>query len=88
VLDPSPTILDRWVGFSWSLGGWLLNNFLQKVGLETAARLRQRVIDELRTTFTSQYTATISLADALRPENVRAYHRKATGEKYLIDPSL
>jgi NADPH:quinone reductase-like Zn-dependent oxidoreductase len=88
VLDPSPTILDRWVGFSWSLGGWLLNNFLQKVGLETAARLRQRVIDELKTTFASHYTATISLADALKPEIVRAYQRKATGVKYLIDPSL
>jgi NADPH:quinone reductase-like Zn-dependent oxidoreductase len=87
-LDPSPTILDRWVGFSWSLGGWLLNNFLQKAGLETAARLRQRVIDELKTTFASHYTATISLADALKPETVRAYQRKATGEKYLIDPSL
>jgi len=87
-LDPSPTILDRWVGFSWSLGGWLLNNFLQKAGLETAARLRQRVIDELKTTFASHYTATISLAYALKPEIVRAYQRKATGEKYLIDPSL
>ena len=88
VLDPSPTVLDRWVGFSWSVGGWLLNNFLQKAGLETVARLRQRVVDELKTTFASQYTATISLADALKPELVRAYQRKATGEKYLIDPSL
>jgi len=88
VLDPSPTVLDRWVGFSWGVGGWLLNNFLQKAGLETVMRLRQRVVDELRTTFASQYTATISLADALKPEYVRAYQRKATGEKYLIDPSL
>jgi NADPH:quinone reductase-like Zn-dependent oxidoreductase len=88
VLDPAPTVLDRWVGFSWSVGGWLLNNFLQKAGLETAVRLRQRVVDELRTTFASRYTATISLADALKPEYVRAYQRMATGEKYLIDPSL
>jgi NADPH:quinone reductase-like Zn-dependent oxidoreductase len=88
VLDPSPTVLDRWVGFSWSVGGWLLFTFLQKAGLETVARLRQRVVDELKTTFASQYTKTISLADALKPEYVRACHRKATGEKYLIDPSL
>ena len=88
VLDPSPTVLDRWVGFSWGVGGWLLNNFLQKAGLETAMRLRQRVVDELTTTFASHYSATISLADALKPEIVRAYQRKATGEKYLIDPSL
>jgi hypothetical protein len=88
VLDPSPTVLDRYVGFAWGLGGWLVSNFLQKAGLETAVRLRQRVVDELKTTFASQYTATISLADALKPEHMRACHRKATGEKYLIDPSL
>ena len=88
VLDPSPTVLDRYVGFAWSVGGWLVQPFLQKAGMETAMRLRQRVVDELKTTFASQYTATISLADALKPEIVRACHRKATGEKYLIDPSL
>jgi NADPH:quinone reductase-like Zn-dependent oxidoreductase len=88
VLDPSPTVLDHFVGFAWSVGGWLVQPFLQKAGPETAARLRQRVIDELKTTFASHYTATISLADALKPEIVRAYQRKATGEKYLIDPSL
>jgi hypothetical protein len=55
--------------------------------METAMRLRQRVVDELKTTFASQYTATISLADALKPEIARACHRKATGEKYLIDPT-
>jgi hypothetical protein len=44
------------------------------------------VADEITTTFASRYTATIGLNDALDPEQVRAYTRKATGEKYLIDP--
>ena len=87
-LDLSPTVLDRWVGFSWSVGGWLLTPFMVKAGPDTMRRLRQRVADELSTTFASSYTRTISLADALDPEVVRAYQRKATGEKYLIDPSL
>ena len=29
----------------------------------------------------------IGLAEALRPDVLRAYERKATGEKYLLDPS-
>ena len=87
MLDPSPTVLDRWVGFSWSVGGWLLMPFLARAGAQTVARLRARVADELTTTFASHYTRTISLADALNPQIVRAYQRKATGEKYLIDPS-
>lgn len=86
-LDLSPTVLDRWVGFSWSVGGWLLTPFLMKAGAETGARLRQRVADELTTTFASRYTRTITLAEALDPATVKAYHRKATGEKYLIAPN-
>lgn len=88
-LDPSPTMLNRLAfGFQWSVSGWLLTSFLQKAGAEVSARLRQRVLDELTTTFASRYTRTIGLAEALDPEVLRAYERKATGEKYLIDPTL
>lgn len=86
-LDLGPTIIDRTFGMSWGVGGWLLTPFLQKAGTETAARLRKRVSDELLTTFASHYTAVISLSDVLRPEIAAAYLRKATGEKYLIDPT-
>ncbi len=86
-LDTGPTVLDRAFGLSWGLGGWLLTNFLGKIGAD-AARLRQRVADELSTTFASRYTQVISLADVLKPEIVTAYQKKATGEKYLIDPTL
>lgn len=87
-LDTSPTVIHRTFGFAWSVGGWLLTPFLQKAGPEVVERMRQRVVDELKTTFASHYTATISLRDALKPEILAAYERKATGEKYLIDPSL
>ncbi len=87
-LDLAPTVLNRLAfGFQWSVSGWLLTPFLQKAGQETAMRLRQRVLDELKTTFASHYTRTIGLAEALDPEVLRAYERKATGEKYLIDPT-
>ena len=87
-LDLGPTILNRGFGFSWDVGGWLLFPFLQKAGAETVARMRRRVVDELKTIFASHYTATISLADVLNPKIAAAYERKGTGAKYLIDPSL
>ena len=88
-LDLSPTTLDRLsFGFQWSVSGWLLTPFLQKAGPETVARLRKRVFDELTTTFATHYTRTIGLAEALDPAVVKAYERKATGEKFLIDPTL
>jgi NADPH2:quinone reductase len=87
-LDLSPTTLNRFAfGFSWSVSGWLLTPFLAKAGRDVAARLRQRVVDELTTTFASHYTRTISLSEVLDPTILRAYERKATGEKYLIDPT-
>lgn len=87
-LDRGPTELIRNFGFSWSISGFLLTPFLQKAGLEVMLRLRQRVIDELTTTFASHYSDEISLADAIDPDVVRKYARQATGEKFLIRPTL
>ncbi len=87
-LDLSPTVLPPGVGMAWGVGGFLLTPFLQKAGAETRAKMRSRVLSELKTTFASHYTRTISLADALHLDTLRAYNAKATGEKFLIDPSL
>jgi NADPH:quinone reductase-like Zn-dependent oxidoreductase len=86
-LDTGPTELNRAFGMSWGLGGFLLTPFLQKVGPAEVQRLRQRVADELKTTFASHYTAEISLIEALQPQVMAAYNKKSTGEKYLINPN-
>jgi len=85
-LDTGPTELNRAFGMMWGLGGWLLTPFLMKIGPAETQRLRDRVVAELKTTFASRYTAEITLAEALDPEVIRTYNRKATGEKYLITP--
>ena len=87
MLDPSPTEIVRNAGMAWGVGGWLLFPFLQKVGAATAQALRERVAAELKTTFASRYTQTVSLAEALTPQAIAVYARRATGEKFLIDPS-
>ena len=87
-LDLSPTVLNRLAyGFRWSVSGFLLTPWMRNAPKETVQRMRQRVLDELTTTFASHYTATIGLAEALKPEVLKAYERKATREKYLIDPT-
>lgn len=85
-LDLSPTELRRSFGMTWGLGGWLLHNFLNKIGPSEMKRLRDRVAAELKTTFASHYTRVISLQEALELENLKAYARNATGEKFLINP--
>ena len=86
-LDMGPTTLSRSFGFSWTVGGWLLTNFLQAAPRELRTRMQSRVAAELKTTFASRYTKTISLSEALDRDIFWAYLRRATGEKYLIDPS-
>ena len=85
-LDTGPTELVRDFGFAWAVGGWLLTPFLKKIGPEAVGRLRQRVADELKTTFASRYAAEIGLAEALDPKVAAMYVQRATGAKYLINP--
>lgn len=87
-LDNGPTVLDRaMLGYEWSLSAWLLFPFLRKAEPALVKRLHQRVANELTTTFANHYTRTIGLAEVLQPDVLRAIERKATGEKFLIDPS-
>jgi NADPH:quinone reductase len=86
-LDMSPTEIVRNFGMTWSVGGWLLFPFMQKVGPEKVAELKQRVAAELKTTFASHYTREVSLREALQPVVIAAYNKRSTGEKYLINPA-
>lgn len=86
-LDRTTTTLSRNFGMTWGLGGWLLTPFLQKIGFEEAEKLRQRVADEIKTTFASHYTNEVSLAEALTLDAINVYGKQATGEKYLINPN-
>ena len=86
-LDLRPTELNRTFGMAWGIGGWLLFPFLMKIGQAEGARLRARVVAELKTTFASHYTQVVSLHEALQPAHIAVYAKRATGEKYLINPN-
>jgi len=86
-LDTGPVELTRNYGMAWGVGGWLLTPFLQKIGRPDQIRLRERVVKSLKTTFASHYTQTISLQEALDLKNIGTYAKRATGEKFLINPN-
>ena len=55
--------------------------------MDAANALRQRVADEITTTFASGYTAEVSLTEMLQEQHLMTYAKQATGEKYLVVPS-
>jgi NADPH:quinone reductase-like Zn-dependent oxidoreductase len=86
-LDPAPIELNRAFGMAWGVGGWLLFPFLMKIGRADGQKLRERVVSELKTTFASHYTKVVSLQEVLDPANIAVYAKRATGEKFLINPN-
>lgn len=86
-LDTGPTEFNRSFGFAWSMGGWLLFPYLQKIGPAAVQALKQRVAAELKTTFASHYAREISLAEVLDLDMIARYNQRTTGEKYLINPT-
>ena len=72
---------------SWGMGGYLLTPFLQKIGRDAANKLRQKVAAEITSTFASSYTKEVSFQELLTVEAISVIDKRATGEKYLVNPS-
>jgi len=85
-LNRGPITLNRNFGFAWAVSGFLLFNILGKLGTETVVKMRQRIADEITSTFASNYTHEVSLAEVLKLKSITAYTKQSTGEKYLIRP--
>ena len=86
-LDTAPTEFNRSFGMAWGMGGWLVFTYLGKLDPTIIEGFKQRVAAELKTTFASHYTREISLADVLSLDHIASYGRRATGEKFLVDPN-
>ncbi len=82
----NPTILTASYGLQWCVAGWLLTPFLQRAGMETVVRMRQRVQANLTTTFASHYKAKVTLEGMLEKDAILDYRQMKTGEKYLVTP--
>ncbi len=86
-LDFSPTVIERRMGLTWSVAGFLLTNALGRLGGEAIGRMRARILAEATTTFASSYAHTIGLGDVLDPQILAEASKRTTGSKFLIDPS-
>ena len=86
-MDTSPTEFSRDFGMAWGVAGWLVFPFLQKIGPAAVQALKRRIAGELKTTFASSYLKEISLTEALELDTIEGYGKRATGAKYLLNPS-
>lgn len=88
ILNPSPIEFSRLgAGTAWGVSGWLMMNYLDKIGLEATQKMKDRVVRQFDTIFTTPYTAEIPLSGALDVTTLLACRNKSTGEKYLLTPN-
>lgn len=85
-LDKSPTILEREFGMWWGIGGWSLLQYLQRTKRAKFPEMKERVSAEINTTFKTDFTHIVTLAEFLQAETLQGCLKKATGEKYVIRP--
>ncbi|KGP01904.1 zinc-binding dehydrogenase [Alcaligenes sp. A-TC2] len=86
-LESGPTRFERNFGMAWGMGGWVLWAFLRRMGPQGVARLKERIVAGLTTTFHSHYSQAISMVELLQPETIALCNRRGTGEKFLLFPN-
>jgi NADPH:quinone reductase len=84
-LDPNPLQILGNYGLSWSIGGWLVYNFLQEVGPGVLDRLKTRISNEIETTFATKYSKVVHLDDVIDPDVLSSVSQFSTGGKYLAE---
>lgn len=87
-LDLGPTELTRGYGWVWSVSGWLLTPFMNRAGADRVARMRDRVVKEIDSTFMSHYSSRISLQQAMTVDAVLEYGARKTGQKTLLEMNV
>ncbi len=87
-LDTRPTEIKRDFGMAWSVGGWLVSNFMQKCEPAKLNALKVRVAQGIKTTFASHYAKQLALRQVLALDMIAEYQTKATGQKFLVSPNL
>jgi NADPH:quinone reductase-like Zn-dependent oxidoreductase len=87
VLDASPIQIFRGAGNAWSVSGFLMMNYLAKLEPETVLKMKERIVSQIDSNFSSHYTAEISFGDMLDITTLTAIASRSTGAKYLLCPN-
>ena len=85
-LDTRPSELDRSYGMSWSVGGWLIFDELERMKVERLDALRSRISAEMQSTFACEFAGELSMTELLDPDILRVTAQRSTGAKYLVNP--
>jgi len=86
-LDTRPSELDRSYGMSWSVGGWLIFDELERMKVERLDALRSRISAQMQSTFACEFAGELSMAELLDPDILRVIAQRSTGAKYLVNPT-
>ena len=86
-LDPGPIELNRGFGMAWGVGGWLLFPFLMKISAADGSGCASAWRASSRPPLPATIRRWFRLPEALQLSHLAVYAKRATGEKYLINPN-
>lgn len=86
ILNPAPIEISRTAGMAWSVSGFLMMNYLDRLDAQTVQKMKDRIVRGYDTAFKSHYTNRIALTDMLDVSILDACNRRSTGQKYLLAP--
>ena len=85
-LDPAPVAFDRSFGSNWSLSGWMMSRWLERLSAAEQAALKDRVALGVTDLFATRYARSVALAELLQPQTLADAARRTTGGKLLVEP--
>ncbi|ORJ19963.1 hypothetical protein BS639_17480 [Rouxiella silvae] len=62
-------------------------HFTQQAPPAEVGEMKQRIANEIKTTFTINYKRVISFTELRRPDIISEYARRAIGEKFVLNPN-
>lgn len=86
ILNPAPIEIYRTAGMAWSVSGFLMMNYLDRLDVRTVRKMKDRVVRDYDTTFESLYSDEVALKDMLDICVLEACNRRSTGQKFLLTP--
>lgn len=85
MLNIAPLTIPPGLNLNWSVGSYLVANFVEEAAMETVIAMRERVVAGIKTTFASHFADKLPLTEVASKAQIAKYTSQSTANKYFIE---